>query len=203
MTLTLDHIAVSGVTRDAARAYVEAALGLEMQSGGTHARFGTHNHLMGLEGNLYLEAISIDPDAPAPDRARWFGLDDFEGPPRLTNWICACEDIDQVTQRLPQAGDAVSLTRGDLAWQMAVPEGGALPFDNCFPAVIQWHGALHPVQMLTQYGARLVQLTVLHPDADQLTDVLGPITGAMVRFEAGEAALVAEFDTPHGRRVLT
>jgi hypothetical protein len=203
MALTLDHIAISGSSRDAARAYVEETLGLKMQSGGAHARFATHNHLMALEDNLYLEAISIDPDAPAQDRARWFGLDDFDGPPRLTNWICACEDIEQVTQRLPQAGEAVALTRGDLAWQMAVPEGGALPFDNCFPALIQWQGRLHPAQMLTQVGARLTQLTVLHPDADQLSDLLGPIIGAVVRFEAGAAGLVAEFDTPHGRRVLT
>ena len=77
--LILDHLAVSGETRDAARAHIEEALGFPMQTGGEHEKFATHNHLMGLEDGLYLEAISIDPNVPNPDRARWFNLDNFSG----------------------------------------------------------------------------------------------------------------------------
>ena len=36
----------------------------------------THNHLMRLGNSAFLEVISIDPDAPAPARTRWFDLDD-------------------------------------------------------------------------------------------------------------------------------
>ena len=93
--LTLDHLAVSALSRDVARAHIEEALGVSMQAGGEHARFGTHNHLMGLQGGLYLEAISIDPAAPTPDRPRWFDLDNFADAPRLTNWICSVSDIEK------------------------------------------------------------------------------------------------------------
>ena len=40
-----------------------ALLGVPMAGGGKHPLMGTHNRLIGL-GDLYLEVISIDPDAP-------------------------------------------------------------------------------------------------------------------------------------------
>ncbi len=203
-SVLLDHLAVSGESRDAARAHIEDALGLAMQDGGEHARFATHNHLMGMEDGLYLEAISINPNVPNPDRARWFNLDNFSGSPRLTNWICAVPDMSAALTQWQDAGEAISLERGDLRWQMAVPESGILPFDGVFPPLIQWHGALHPKQMLASSGASLKQLTVVHQNAQELADTLGQISGASVRFEkANTPALIAEFNTPHGLRTLT
>lgn len=204
LDLRLDHLAVSGESRDAARAHVEAALGLEMQTGGNHARFGTHNHLMGLADGLYLEAISIDPAAPQPDRPRWFDLDNFKGPARLSNWICACDDLARACAAAPEAGAPVALERGALRWQMAVPQSGALPFQGLFPPLIQWQGDLHPAAMLTPSGARLKRLTLHLPEAGALQARLGRIAGADVVFETAQRAeIVAEFETPHGLRVLT
>ena len=203
-TLVLDHLAVTGHSRDAARAHIEDSLGLKMQSGGAHEKFATHNHLLGLENGLYLEAISIDPDAVPPNRPRWFDIDNFEGPPRLTNWICAVPNLMDALKQWPDAGSPVSLERGALRWEMTVTAHGALPFDGMFPPLITWKGDLHPMQMLAKSGAALVQLTVLHPDAAALSERLGFIDGAEIRFEdAQDVGLVAEFDTPHGRRVLT
>lgn len=202
--LVLDHLAVSGTDRDAARAHVEDALGLTMQLGGAHERFGTHNHLLGLDGGLYLEAISIDPNAPTPDRPRWFDLDNFEGEPRLTNWICAVPDMNTALAQWPNAGGPVSLERGDLRWKMAVPATGLLPFDGIFPPLIEWSDTLHPAQMLSSCGASLICLSVLHPQADVLSGLLGGVAGGTVRFETAQATkLVAEFNTPHGTRLLT
>ena len=203
-TLLLDHLAVSGTDRDTARAHIEEALGLPMQTGGEHAKFATHNHLMGMGCGLYLEAISIDPNVPNPARARWFNLDNFSGAPRLTNWICAVPDMSAALAHWPDVGDAISLERGELRWQMAVPKSGILPFDGFFPPLIQWHGARHPKQMLASTGASLKQLTVAHPQALDLAETLGDITGAEIRFEIADTpALIAEFNTPHGVRTLT
>ena len=78
--LTIDHIVLSStdLARDAAA--LEERLGVPLSEGGKHALFGTHNKLLRL-GDLYLELIAIDPDAPKPERARWFALDDFSGNP--------------------------------------------------------------------------------------------------------------------------
>jgi len=202
--MELDHIAVSGETLEEAAAAVEAALGVPMGSGGQHDVFITHNRLLGLEDGLYLEAIATDPTRPAPDRPRWFDLDSFAGPARLTNWICRCDDLDALLAALPvQAGAPVALSRGDLRWRMAVPADGKLPFDNLFPPLIQWQCDLHPARMLPPSGCRLRRLVVAHPEALALREVLAPqLADPRVVFEPGAPALSAEFDTPHGVRVL-
>lgn len=199
--MLLDHLAVAGETLEDASAHVEEALGVRLLEGGKHEKFGTHNRLLGLKDGLYLEAIAIDPQAPNPERTRWFDLDRFEGQPRLTNWICRVPDIEAALSMFPDgAGQPIDLTRGTLCWRMAVPPNGRLPFDNLFPALIQWQGDLHPAQMLQDSLCRLRRLVVSHPDAMALARHLGDLD--QVDFESGPAALLAEFDTPHGVRVL-
>ncbi|MCR9126701.1 MAG: VOC family protein [Rhodobacteraceae bacterium] len=203
--LALDHIAVSGETLADAAAHVEDRLGVALNAGGRHDVFHTHNRLLGLADGLYLEAIAVDPDAPAPARPRWFDLDRFSGAPRLTNWICASDDLAADLAALPvDAGAPVALRRGDLTWRMAVPEGGALPFDNLFPALIQWGGPLHPATLLPASGCRLRQLVVAHPQAAELGAMLrGRLSDSRVVFEPGATPeLRARIDTPHGLRSL-
>ncbi|WP_417523364.1 VOC family protein [Marinovum sp.] len=201
--MQLDHIAISGESRDAAAAHVAAVLGVALRPGGQHAHFGTHNHLLGLAEGLYLEAIATDPEAPKPGYPRWFGLDDFTGAPRLTTWICRTDDITGLTRALPEAGEIVALERGDLKWRMAVPTSGHLPFDGCFPALIQWDCPTPPGDSLPASGCRLETLSVSHPEADRLQQRLAPwLTDARVQFKTGPARLEALLNTPSGEGVL-
>lgn len=200
--MELDHFAIAANTLAEATAHVEEALGVPLQPGGEHAVFGTHNRLLGLADGLYLEAIAIDPEATPERQPRWFDLDRFEGAARITNWICRSSDLDSTLAALSvDAGAPVSLTRGDLSWQMAVPKSGILPYDNIFPALIQWQGP-HPAPRLTQQGCSLRRLVVSHPEAQALAELL-PLGDARVVFEPGPAALRAEIDTPHGLRHLS
>lgn len=130
--MQLDHLAVAAMTLEEAAAHVETALGLPMQPGGAHPQFGTHNRLMGLGEGLYLEAIAINPEAPAPDRARWFDLDRLSGVPHLRNWIVRVDDLDAAVARHPEAGTPLALARGDLRWRMAVPGGACCPSTTAF-----------------------------------------------------------------------
>ncbi|MCX7564825.1 VOC family protein [Sulfitobacter sp. F26169L] len=203
--MELDHIAVSGRTLGEVTAHVEGLLGVPLQSGGEHAVFHTHNSLLGLADGLYLEAIAINPAAPEPARARWFDLDRFAGPPRLTNWICRCDDLDGALARLPKGfGTPVDLQRGDLRWRMAVPENGILPFDNCAPALIEWLGDAHPAPRLTQHGCALTGLNVSHPQAAELGALLAPfLADARISFTCGAAALTAQLTVPQGAATLS
>ena len=198
--MEFDHIAIVGTDLAAASAHVEEALGAPLQPGGEHAVFHTHNRLMGLEDGLYLEAIAINPDAPRPDRARWFDLDRVSGAPRLGNWICRCDDLDKTLAALPEGfGEPVALARGDLRWRMAVPRSGVLPFDNCAPALIQWQTDVHPATRLAPSGLRLERLQLSHPEARALATVLAPLLGdARVVFVEGAAGLEASFRSPSG-----
>ncbi len=202
--LKLDHIAIAAETLEAGRAHVEQTLGVPLQPGGQHARYGTHNALLGLQDGLYLEVITTDPDAPAPDTPRWFDLDRFSGPPRLANWICAVEDLEAALRQLPEAGEIVTLERGDLRWRMAVPADGVLSFDNLFPALIEWQAGGHPSERLQPSGCRLTRLTLRHPQARALHQILAPwLTAPVVTFEMADTpGMLAEFDTPSGPGVL-
>lgn len=202
--IRLDHIAVAGETLEDAREYVENALGVRLQPGGTHDIFFTHNALLGLSDELYLEAIAINPEAPKPARPRWFDLDRFSGVPRLTNWICQTGDMETaLKQGLVGWGAPVALQRGALKWRMAVPDTGVLPFDNCAPALIQWETPQHPAETLEESGVRLTRLIVFHPEADALKAAIKPlIQDDRVVFEAGPCQLHAQFETPNGARTI-
>lgn len=202
--LELDHFAVAGETLDQAVAYVEAVLGVPMGPGGRHERYGTHNRLLGLDPALYIEVIAIDPQAPAPPDARWFGLDDFRGPARVDKWICRVPDMDAALQALPMAGRKVALARGDLRWTMAVPADGRLPFDGMFPALIEWHTDNLPGQRLAAQGRSLRELTICHPQAAELQALLEPLLNTpLVRFEAADTpGMQAHMDTDRGPVVL-
>lgn len=198
MILALDHIALAAETLEAGVAHAEAALGLPLAGGGAHALMGTHNRLLGL-GDLYFEVIAIDPAASQPQHARWFDLDHFSGPPRLTNWICRAD----LNAPPPEAGRVLDVARGDLRWRMAVPESGALPMGGTYPALIEWQGDLHPTQRLPDSGARLALLEIATPDPEALCAALPGFADSRVQFTQGEPAFRATFDTPHGRRILT
>ncbi|MFC2966679.1 VOC family protein [Acidimangrovimonas pyrenivorans] len=206
--LVFDHFAVAAETLAEGVEAVEAALGLPLGPGGQHPRMGTHNRLLGL-GDLYLEVIAIDPDAPGPGRPRWFDIDNFSGTPRLTNWICRCDDLSAALDAAPaDSGTPIAFTRGELRWEMAVPEDGKLPFDGCFPALIQWHGAArgaaHPAKRLEDVGCRLKRFEIAHPQAEALRAALAPLIAdpRVVVLDGPEKALRAEIETPHGVRSL-
>lgn len=202
--LTLDHLAVSAATLDSGVAAVEAALGVPLQGGGVHPHMATHNRLLGL-GDIYLEVIAADPAQPRPTWPRWFDLDRFSGPPRLTNWITRCADLDAELAASPTGtGKPVALTRGPYAWQMAVPADGILPFDGAFPALMRWEGSAHPAQALEDRGIRLTRLEIGHPEAAMLRSLLaGRISDARLVFvPAAGISMQATFSTPHGPRKL-
>ncbi len=200
----LDHLVVATKFLEDGRDWVEELLGVKLQPGGRHAHFGTHNLLLGLQEGLYLEVISIDPEAEPPGYPRWFGLDRFEGPSKLNNWCCRVTCLNAALVQYPQAGEPLNLERDDLKWKMAVPEHGALLFDGLFPALIEWQTAPHPAKRLPESGCRLERLTVRHPQAVNLAAELSrDLTDPKVTFEVGAPELEAEISTPGGMRLLT
>jgi len=195
----LDHLAITCADLAAGVAWAEARLGLPLLPGGRHARYGTHNRLLGLEGGLYLEVIAPDPDAPAPPHPRWFGLDAPPDAPRLGNWICAVPDLDAALAAAPQGcGAPVDLTRGDLSWRIAVPPDGGLPMGGAYPTLITWGaGVTPPGARLPGSGVALTELIVQGPDAGHIAAGL-PLDDPRVVFRPGPVVLSARFRTPSG-----
>lgn len=204
-SLALDHLVVAARSLDEGRTYVEAVLGVNLSPGGEHPLMGTHNLLVALGRQSYLEVIAINPDMPAPQHRRWFNLDVFDGAPRLTNWVCRTDDLEHALERAPPgSGKITSQRRGDLRWHMAVPEFGRLPYDDAMPALIEWGSGVHPCHRLPETDLRLTRLDVFHPQSEEILDNFSALHGleeVLVR-DGPEKRLVATISTPEGNRVL-
>ena len=203
----LDHLAISCTDLAQGRTKIEALLGLPFQTGGQHAYYGTHNLLMGMEDGLYLELIAIDPSARKQTKGpRWFGLDHFTGPPRLSNWLCSCADLTKaLTISPPEAGQEVPLQRGYVRWKIAVPPDGGLPYGGAWPSLIEWDkDSAHPTQILTPQPVALQKITVTHPLADKIEQALGGLLhdGRFTLQKGAQITLSATFKTPKGQVTL-
>lgn len=229
MKLVLDHLVFAATDLESGARHVADLLGAAPQAGGSHPAMGTHNRLLGLFGGLYLEIIAIDPEAAAPQRPRWFGLDSaavherLRDGPFLLHWVARVErptDLSQWQAQYPaQIAPVIPMTRGDLRWLIAVPDDGALPGwqaadgstalagDGLVPTLIQWDVPVHPSSRLERQDLLLKRLTGVHPDAGALQQAISWLNAAdLITLrppQAGEAVgLEAEIETPAGLRVL-
>ncbi|KMW56121.1 hypothetical protein AIOL_001073 [Candidatus Rhodobacter oscarellae] len=203
-TLSLDHFVVSALDLDEGVAHVEQVLGVTLAPGGKHPDMGTHNRLLSF-GDCYFEVIAPDPDAAPPDQPRWFDLDNFAGPPRLTNWVVQGQDLAAVSGDAPDAfGALTTLSRGDLTWEILMAADGKLPFGGGFPGLIGWGDTPHPTTRLPDVGCRLRRWEVQHPQAEALREALDRFGGGLSAHihQGPELAFRAEIETPNGVREL-
>jgi Glyoxalase-like domain len=212
MSARLDHLIVAADTLAQGVAWCEATFGVTPGPGGRHALMGTHNRLLKISTeafpDTYLEIISIDPDAPAPGRPRWFELDRpalqaaLRGGPRLIHAVARSTMLDMHRWGLitvgERPGDPVAASRetlhGRLAWQILLRDDGGLDHNGALPTLLQWAGR-HPATSMADSGIRLVALA-LHGVPDRAREVLR-LPGVQVSAGPGPA-LRATFDTPAG-----
>ena len=205
MSAALDHLAVAASSLDASA--LERVLGVPLAGGGKHARMGTHNRLLRLGSDAYLELIAIDPEGTLPGRPRWFDLDApamrellAEGP-RLVHWVARVK-----TTALPalpfDVGPWEPFQRGDLCWQLTVRADGALPADGVVPSLICWGGPAHPAARLPDAGVTLEGLELEHPQAADVQRQLDLLELPYRCQAARVPRITAHLRTPAGTRTL-
>jgi hypothetical protein len=193
----IDHLVVAAATLAQGCDWIESGLRVRPQPGGRHDNMGTHNALLRIGPLRYLEVIAIDPDAPAPTRARWFDLDEprmraaLSDGPRLVHFVARTDGIDAQRAKSPvELGDVTPMSRGDMRWRMTIPADGHLPGRGLVPTLIEWPpGARHPAQMLPDHGLSLVALAGEHPDP-------APIRAALARLALDEDVKVTFGQSP-------
>lgn len=202
MTLAIDHIVVGAESLAQGREWAQVALGVEPVVGGRHAFMGTHNLVMRLDDaasrELYLEVLAVDPDAPAPGRPRWFGLDEdgvaaaLAVRPRLLAWVARSDSLDADRERLVASGfdpgPVFAATRdtptGELRWRITIREDGTRLVSGAVPTLIAWDTA-SPAASLPPVGVSLERLVVRGVDGDAAAMLLS--AGAVVEEGIGSA----------------
>jgi hypothetical protein len=217
MSVQIDHLIVAADSLAQGVAWCEATLGVTPGPGGRHALMSTHNRLLKISTDAfpdaYLEIIAIDPEAPPPGRARWFGLDApalqqglRSGGPRLIHAVARSTMLDMHRWGLitvgQRPGDPVAASRdtpqGRLEWQMLLRDDGGLDCGGALPTLLQW-GSRHPAQAMPDSGVTLKALA-LSGVPDRARDVLR-LRGVAVSAGSGPA-LRATFATPLGEVML-
>ncbi|MDD7936999.1 VOC family protein [Actinomycetospora lutea] len=206
----VDHLVVAAEDLTHGVPALEEQLGVRLAGGGRHAAFGTHNALLAIGGATYLELIAIDPDAPAPGRPRWFGLDTAavrsrltEGP-QLLHWVARPAVLPPGPD---DHGERLHLSRDALSWTVTVPADGSLPGDGSglVPSLIAWDApdGAHPTDALEDAGVRLERLLVSSPGAPDLRRRLAALgLSGCVTVADGPPDLRAELRTPSGPVVI-
>jgi hypothetical protein len=178
---------------------LEHRFGVRAQPGGRHQGLGTHNALLGLGQDAYLEIIAPDPAAPATPRP--FGLDALDHP-RLAGWAVRCDDIDtrvaQARAKGYDPGDPVELQRATtqgtlLRWRLTPNAlvGGPIPF------LIDWGDTTHPT-MSAPPGLTLVWFHLEHPQPEVLARVLDALAVEVPVVRGPTPGLAARIAGPDG-----
>jgi hypothetical protein len=206
----IDHLAITAASLEVGVEYVRQTLGMNPQVGGEHTRMGTHNYLLKLGEKLYLEVISANPNAPQPNRPRWFQLDELDPsqPIRLATWVARTDDIYGATTASPiPLGSVEPMSRGQLSWLITILADGSLPLDGIAPTLIQWTAGVHPTGTLQESECALVRLEGFHPEPKKVISVLesigfeGDFRVSALRPDQ-KPYLVAHIQTPAGVRQL-
>lgn len=206
MSARLDHITVISPSLDIGAGFIYRTVGVRTETGRTHPSMGTHNRLLSLGADTYLEVIAVDPSAPPPARPRWFGLDSLAiaAAPRLAAWVASTNDIAAIS--VPELGTVETMYRESVSWQMTLTADGTSPLLGAAPALIQRRPGVHPASRLQDVGCRLRRLVIQHPSPEKVRSLLARIKLKQlpkVEVHQGDACtLVAEIDTPNGPRTV-
>ena len=211
--LKLDHVTVIAPTLAEGVAHVRDCLDLDVPFGTRHRYMGTQNHRLQLGDQTYLEIVSHDPQGVHPGHARWFGLDDpktvrrdWEDGRRLRGWVASTTEIKRViADHAGIFGAHVSLPSDDPEFGFSIAADGSLPLDGAAPSLIDHRGAPTLMSDIPDMGARLIALTLQHPDPKRIQALYETLhidrhptvtKGPQLRY-------VAQIETGRGIRTLT
>ena len=211
MPTTIDHLTITAPNLKLGRLWVENLLGVPMQAGGEHPAMGTHNCLLRLGDDVFLEVICANLSVAIPARPRWFALDTLpaDAAPRLATWVARSKDIaHDVNTSTERLGAVTPMSRGALNWHMTIPDDGALVLNGCAPALIAWSVEPHPASKMTDVGCQLQGLILRHEDPQRLERLLDSIEctsaiNVLRRKHADEPSLEALIKTPTGLKRLS
>ena len=155
----LDHIVLGANTLQEGTDYVEKKLGLSLSEIGYHHHMGTHNRVIKIAKNIYLEVIAIDPNANKPKHFRWFNLDIEEQQarlkisPQIIGYVIENENSDMLKFYNP----FFEASRGDYRWEFAMPKCNNNQIKNeliesgLVPCLIKWKSKKPVYQMVDNY----------------------------------------------------
>lgn len=205
-----DHIVYFVPDLEKAYDMFETNWGVRPKFGGQHVGRGSHNALLSLGNNSYIEIIAPDPNQPTPPNPRSFGMDALSEP-RLVTWAVGTTDIEAAVQHAIAAGYdpgpvlPSSRLRSDgflMEWKLtrsAEAAAGTTPKgDWLIPFLIDWGQTPHPSNN-NPTGCTLLEVKATHPDPKLIRKMLAALQVECAVEKGEQAQLIVVIDTPNGR----
>ena len=151
----IDHIVFGAISLEVGTQFIENKLETKLSDSGYHDFMGTHNRVLKIGKDVYLEVMSIDPSSQILNHKRWFNLDSpilkekLKQEPQVIGYVI--EECDQNIRKnyLP----FFKAIRGEYKWRFAMPklENNILYpglIDNgVMPSLINWQSEKPTNQM--------------------------------------------------------
>lgn len=199
--MLIDHLIYAHPDLDLAVAAMRDRFGVEAGGGGSHPGRGTHNKLLALGPETYLELIAPDPDQPTPTTPRPYGVAGItQG--GLVGWALAVDDIVAARMHAQEhgfdPGEVIEGQREDsagrlLRWQVTRNAQAAGPI----PFLISWGDTRHPA-VDAPVGLNLTSVAVEHPRPTEIITALVALGADIEVRRAPRRALVAKIESPCG-----
>lgn len=199
---TLDHLMWEELTLEAGETRFAEATGIKPTFGGKHSHSGTHNSLLSLGYEVYLEIISLDPEHPRTAETLRSAPPDFA--PKLIAFGVKATDLDYVERLVAKSGLEVAqrhdITRQSFSgevWRWETLVVGGHTFENCLPFFTQSSNALHTSETSPK-GCELLEFLVCHPEYKTLLRLYEEMEIGVPVIQAEHPHLRAILQTPKG-----
>lgn len=180
--------------------------GIELTQGGAHPDLGTANLLADLGGGCYLEVLGLDPDLAEPTavgemlsrceepQVAWFAL-------RTDSLQDLQSDIELAELKFlgPSDGSRETADGELLDWSGAYVAGH--DFGGQVPFFIDWRNTPHPSETSAK-GLELLEFSVLHPEAEALTDLYSAIQSDVAVESSERVGFRLRIKSPRGEMTL-
>lgn len=152
----IDHIVFAVKDLQEGSAYIQSLLGCQVIPGGKHLNNGTHNAVVNLGNNIYLEIIAADPGNNNVPKPRWMGVDVIDQS-TVTRWAIKSDDLAPDLATLKKynpalatsfAGSRKKQDGSTLSWNMALPLPS--PTVEIAPFITDWKDSIHPTATLPE-----------------------------------------------------
>ena len=142
----LDHIVFGATSLEEGTNFIEKKLGIKLSEVGYHDFMGTHNRVVKVDKDVYLEVIAIDPSSKSPNENRWFNLDNpilqkkLEYSPQMIGYVIETKD----KEMLKHFCTPIEASRGNYKWNFAMPSlesnffNKELIENGIIPSLINW-----------------------------------------------------------------
>ncbi len=213
----IDHIVVGVDDLQKGMAAIEEMTGVKPTYGGAHPYYGTHNALISLNNNTYLEVLAPNPEV-SMNLFQW--LTNFKAmylrrilsrmhslKPFL--WAVGSEDLQVTATQIKKIGLKLSKPEPH---SRKKPNGELLSWEGAFfaqgiktdlPFFISWDEAASSPAKDSPKGCKLIHFTVSTPNPDDLNKIVDNLSLPVSITQAQKVGIAFEFSSPKGNVKLS